>query len=118
VAGERWLNVKRPQSYIERLEQASELGAGRVKTSVEQIDRPTAMAEQMLLGLRLVREGVSAGEFAARFGVSLTEQFGPAIEDGLHRGLTEWLDTDAGPRLRLTRSGRFLANQVMVQFMA
>ncbi len=118
VNGERWLTVKRPQSYIDRLAASSGLGGARVKTSIEQIDRPTAMAEQMLLGLRLTREGVGAGEFAARFGVSLTEQFGPAIEYGLQRGLTEWLSTANGPRLRLTRQGRFLANQVMMQFMA
>jgi hypothetical protein len=71
----------------------------------------------MLLGLRLVREGVSANEFEARFSVSLQEYYAGAIEFGLKRGLSEWLDTPQGLRLRLTRSGRFLANQVIRPFM-
>jgi coproporphyrinogen III oxidase-like Fe-S oxidoreductase len=75
------------------------------------------MAEQMLLGLRLVREGVSIGAFEARFGLSLPEYYAEAIDYGLKQGLSEWLETPDGLRLRLTRPGRFLANQVIRPFM-
>jgi coproporphyrinogen III oxidase-like Fe-S oxidoreductase len=71
----------------------------------------------MLLGLRLVREGVSSSEFAARFGVALEERYRQAIAHGLECGLTEWIDAPDGPHLRLTRQGRFLANQAVVEFM-
>jgi coproporphyrinogen III oxidase-like Fe-S oxidoreductase len=74
------------------------------------------MAEEMLLGLRLTREGVGAAEFAARFGLSLADHFQEAIAFGLERDLLEWIDPPAGPRLRLTYRGRFLANQVVMQF--
>lgn len=113
----RWMNVKRPQTYIERIEAGAGLGAARDEKTVEPIDPATAMAEHMLLGLRLVREGVSAAEFEARFGVSLQERYPQAITPGLERGLLEWLDSPQGPRLRLTPQGRFLANQAVVEFM-
>jgi oxygen-independent coproporphyrinogen-3 oxidase len=113
----RWMNVKRPQSYIERIEAGGGLGAARDEKSLEAIDPPTAMAEHMLLGLRLVREGVSAAEFLARFEVSLTDRYAEAVARSLERGLTEWLEAPDGPHLRLTRQGRFLANQAIVPFM-
>lgn len=116
VNGQRWANVKRPQDYIARIEAGNGLGPARDEKTVETIGRETAMAEQMLLGLRLVREGVGAAGFDARFGVSLTAQYPQAVEYGLKRSLTEWVNTPAGPHLRLTRRGRFLANQVTLQF--
>ncbi len=117
VNGQRWANVKRPPEYVARLSQGRGLGLGRDEKTVESIDRATALGEHMMLGLRLVREGVGAADFAARFGVSLREQFGPAIEWGQAAGLLEWVDTPGGPRLRLTRPGCFVANQVVVRFL-
>jgi coproporphyrinogen III oxidase-like Fe-S oxidoreductase len=67
--------------------------------------------------LRLVREGVGAADFEARFGIPLVKKFGQAIADGLERQLLEWLDAPAGARLRLTKAGRFLANQAVMLFM-
>ena len=114
--GQRGMNVKRPQQYIQRIETGSGLGSAWEEKSREPIDRETAMAEQMLLGLRLTREGVGAAEFTARFGLSLADHFQEAIAFGLERELLEWIDPPAGPRLRLTYRGRFLANQVVMQF--
>jgi oxygen-independent coproporphyrinogen-3 oxidase len=117
INGRRWANVKRPQSYIARLEAGSGLGPARDEKTEETIDRETAMTEQMLLGLRLVREGVSAARFEARFGVALTEQYPKAIAFGLQHDLTEWIEAPDGPHLRLTQRGCFVANQVILQFM-
>ncbi len=117
VNGQRWANVKRPQQYIELVEAGGGLGPARDERTFEAIDRATAIAEQMMLGLRLVREGVGAAEFAARFGEPLAEKFAAAITKNQRRGLLEWVDSSAGPRLRLTRPGCFLANQVVVDFM-
>jgi oxygen-independent coproporphyrinogen-3 oxidase len=113
----RWMNAKRPQTYIERIEAGAGLGAAHDEKSLETIDSETAMAEHMLLGLRLVREGVSAAEFERRFGVALAERYPQAVAHGLERGLIEWVESPEGPRLRLTRQGRFLANQAVVEFM-
>jgi len=117
VKGQRWANVKRPQDYISRVEAGNGLGSARDEKTFEEIDPKTAITEHMLLGLRLVREGISTTEFQARFGVSLQEKYSEAIAFGLERGLTEWKETATDSRLRLTKQGRFLANQVILQFM-
>lgn len=117
INGRRWANVKRPQDYVARVEPGAGLGLARDERTFEEIDQETAMTEHMMLGLRLVREGVSAAEFEVRFGVSLIEQFSWAIEHNLKRGLVEWVETPSDRRLRLTRQGRFLANQVVIEFM-
>jgi oxygen-independent coproporphyrinogen III oxidase len=111
------MNVKRPLTYIQRVETGAGLGLAREEKSFERIDRDTAMVEHMLLGLRLVREGVAAAEFLARFNISLEEHYAAPIVHSLERGLAEWIDSPAGPRFRLTERGRFLANQVILQFM-
>jgi oxygen-independent coproporphyrinogen-3 oxidase len=116
INGERRMNVKRPQTYIERIEAGTGLGAAGDEKSFERIDRSTAIQEHLLLGLRLVREGVCSAEFEARFGVSLLETYPEAITYGLDRGLIRWVESPAGPRLRLTGAGCFLANQVIIQF--
>lgn len=114
----RWMNVKRPLAYIDRVKTGAGLGPAREEKSFERIDRATAMVEHMLLGLRLVREGVAAVEFSARFDVSLEEWYAAPIAYSLEQGLAEWIDSPAGPRFRLTERGRFLANQVILQFMS
>jgi oxygen-independent coproporphyrinogen-3 oxidase len=115
--GERWMNVKRPPAYIDRVAAGRGLGPARDEGSREQLDRVTMMQEHLLLGLRLVREGVSLAGFAARFGQALTEVYPDAVAAGLERGLTEWVQAPDGPHLRLTRAGRFVANQVIIEFM-
>ncbi|MCB0196768.1 MAG: radical SAM family heme chaperone HemW [Anaerolineae bacterium] len=116
VNGKRWANVKRPQSYMGRVGTGGRLGLARDEATFETLTPQTAMAEHMMLGLRLVREGVNSQAFEARFGVALEAQYAEAVAYGLERNLTEWIDSPTGPRLRLTRQGRFLANQVSVQF--
>ena len=44
------------------------------------------------------------------------EAFPEAVAYGLDRSLTELIETPDGRRLRLTEQGRFLANQVIIQF--
>lgn len=116
VDGRRWMNVKRPKQYAAQVEAGTGLALAADERAVEQIDRPTAMTEHLMLGLRLTREGVAAAEFAARFGTPLTDAFPQAIEQGIGRGLLEWVPAEDGPHLRLTPQGRFLANQAMVEF--
>ena len=117
INSQRWANVKRPQSYVSRIESGGGLGLARDENTLEEIDRETSMMEHMMLGLRLVREGVRAADFEARFGIPLEKKFGQAIALGLDRQLLEWLDTSAGACLRLTGAGRFLANQAVMLFM-
>lgn len=117
VNSARWANVKRPQRYIEQVMTGAGLGMAGDPKTVEAIDRETAMAEQVMLGLRLVREGLGEAEFEARFGVALEARYADAIGHGLERGLTEWVAMPRGRRLRLTQGGRFLANEATLPFL-
>ena len=78
----------------------------------ETLDRRTAMGEVLMLGLRLLEEGVTDTRFRARFGVELAEAFGPQIVGLVDRGLLARLPD----RIRLTSQGRLLGNQVFAEF--
>jgi coproporphyrinogen III oxidase-like Fe-S oxidoreductase len=116
ISNQRWVNAKRPQDYITGVEQGDGLAMARNEQLAETIERDTELAEHMMLGLRLLREGVGHTEFAARFGTSLMVRFRQEIEWGRQNGLLEIVDAPAGSILRLTRSGRLLANQVSLKF--
>ncbi len=66
----------------------------------------------LLLGLRLVEEGVVKRAFYERFGVDLDAVFGEDLTELEGQGL---LERSAG-RVRLTRTGHLLGNRVFVRF--
>ncbi len=104
----RWWNVKPVPEYIRRIE------AGQsAERDGESIDRRLAMGETMMLGLRLVQEGVEDARFRSRFGVGLDEAFGAEIAGLVQRGLLERLPE----RVRLTSGGKLLGNQVFAEFL-
>ncbi len=80
----------------------------------EEINIEMEMNETMMLGLRLVEEGVSAEIFQARFGLFMQDVFGDEIEKLLKLHLLEW---SAGS-LRLTRRAYLVGNQVFRHFLA
>lgn len=117
AAGVRYATVLKPEDYIARIEAQSAPGPFPFSAAVdwvERIDRKTAMAELMIMGLRLTGEGVSYTDFARRFGISLDSVYGPAIAPLKAAGL---LASDPDGRLRLTRRGRLLGNQVFMAFL-
>jgi len=71
------------------------------------------MQETMMVGLRLVTEGVSIQNFQNRFGVSPLIVFKSQIELLQKQKLLEIIDEDI---IRLTQYGRLLGNQVFLQF--
>lgn len=106
--GQRTSNGALVRRYIEALT------TGRHEpSSVETISRTTAMAESMILGLRL-HDGVSRDAFAARHGRSLDSAYGAEISDLVHRGLLSEIDG----RVCLTPHGTLLANEALVHFVA
>jgi len=78
----------------------------------ETIDVPTAMAETMMLGLRLI-EGVDRDAFRRRHGLALDAVYGPQLAALAPLGVLR----DDGERLRLTQHGRLVANEVLVRFL-
>lgn len=104
----RWGNRKPVPSYVKRV------GSGdSVEEFSETISPRLAMGETMMLGLRLVREGVRLDHFTVLHGRPLPEAF-PAELDRLCRD--ELLAIDA-QRVRLTRRGLMVGNQVFAQFL-
>jgi oxygen-independent coproporphyrinogen-3 oxidase len=107
--GVRSSNLLLPAQYI------AALNEGRRPVAVsETLSDATLMGETMMLGLRLLVDGVSATDFAARHGQSLTERYAAQIERFTSIGLLEWHRPD---RLRLTERGALLANDVCAAFL-
>ena len=112
--GTRYSNVNNPTAYISRMNLAAEkpFPFSRALNESIPVDRQTEMNETMLMGLRLVREGVRESNFQARFGIGLSEAYATELNELKSRRLIEW--NEAG--VRLTESGRFVSNWVFERF--
>lgn len=77
----------------------------------ETLDERVSAFEAVALGLRLV-DGLSRAAFRSRFGQDPADRFAAAVRSTERLGL---LEVDAGV-IRLTRSGRLLANEALVAF--
>ena len=78
----------------------------------ERLDRDMAMAELIMLGLRLT-DGIDEDRFAQMFGIEFTEA-APACAGLESGGLIE----RASGRVRLTRAGLMLGDAVIVRLAA
>jgi oxygen-independent coproporphyrinogen-3 oxidase len=108
LGNRRTMNQPSPARYIATLERNES-----VVTNIEEIDDRTAMGETMMLGLRLLQDGVSPPSFARRHGVSLFDQFGSQVARLTSIGLLEADDS----RVRLTDRGTLLASSVCAEFL-
>jgi oxygen-independent coproporphyrinogen-3 oxidase len=120
LGGYRVANVLAPGQYIQRYAQhttslVNEFPKTPSSLSLDRIEQKEEMAETMIMGLRLVQEGVPADTFFRRFNRSLDNVYGEQINELIELGLLQWA-MGAEKRLRLTRKGRLLGNQVFVQF--
>jgi oxygen-independent coproporphyrinogen-3 oxidase len=132
AAGYRYSNVLRIKTYIERL-----LDHQITKSQIAKYPFPLSpatvnhhkqsieddLSEFMMTGLRLTREGVSEEVFQKRFGRSMRDVYGSEIEELLGFGLIEQVNNTPlppeeglGTRIRLTKHGRLLGNQVFMRF--
>ncbi len=108
IDGMRVMNQLLPERYI------ADLADGRLpQSNTEPLDEETALGETMMLGLRLLVDGVDANAFQRRHGVSLTDHFGLQITRMTELGMLE--ATDHGTRL--TQRGMMLANSVVTEFL-
>ena len=114
AAGCRTVNVRGPQAYINRCRNGAARPFPRTPATVHltPIDRATEMAETMMMGLRLVQEGVPDRAFRQRFGVSIEAAFPREIHELRTQGLVEW----SQGRLRLTARGKMFGNRVFMRF--
>jgi oxygen-independent coproporphyrinogen-3 oxidase len=108
VRGTRAMNHLLPETYCQAIE-----SGGSSVSNTEAIDAATSRAESMLLGLRLLDNGVNADAFAVRHGVTLDAIYGSTIDELVVLGLME---RQAGG-VRLTHRGLLLANDVIARFL-
>lgn len=105
--GRRYANLRLPSDYCERLA----LGELPIE-STHSVSVDEAMDDTMIFGLRLL-EGVSSTNFHRRFGVDLFGVYTDQLDRLEGLGLLEVTPE----RVRLTRQGLFLANQVFAEFL-
>lgn len=105
----RWWNLKSVPEYIRRL------AAGEpVEDASETLEGPQAMGESMMLGLRLIREGLSWSAFEALHGVDAREAYASILNELSGWGMLE----RSASALRLSAKGVPLGNQVFGRFLA
>ena len=117
VADMRIANVLAPAAYIRRCSKgtAKKFPRSPATVNVKKIDTRTEMGDTMMMGLRLLQEGVSTQSFERRFGQSLEQVYGEEINDLKKLDLLEWAG-ESDEILRLTPKGRLLGNQVFMRF--
>ena len=106
--GERSKNINLPSIYIRKIETK----ASAVDTR-ERLEPLQAMGETLMLGLRLLK-GVSIDVFENRFQVSFQKVYGKVVESLLNQELITLNEN----RIALSRKGLFLADSVILKFMA
>jgi len=105
----RWSNHKPVPGYVRRIEQQEP-----VEDFSEEVGPLASMGETMMLGLRLVQEGVEYQRFQTLHGPDLRDIYGTQLRD-----LRSWgmIEQDAR-RVRVTRRGLMMSNRVAAMFLA
>ena len=117
-AGQRFANVDAPNRYEEAVKASYEERQATGKGTLQQIaggetpDADTLRADAAILGLRLL-EGIDEAEFRSKFGVTLDDAFGSALQRHLGLGLLERGDG----RVRLSERGLLLSNEVFIDLL-
>ena len=106
--GRRWANLLSPAEYIRRSQ------AGEPLTDWEEQATPAlAMGETMMVGLRLLEEGVNRAAFQARFGRDVSEIYPDILTELAAAGMIEITPTC----VRLTPAAVLIGNRVFARFL-
>lgn len=107
--GVRFSTALLPNRYTELVDESAAAGDGTMRhvVAAETVTPELAMADTMILGLRLI-DGIDTRSFERRHGRDVREVYGGVIDEFVGYGLLE----AAGSHLRLTRRGRLLSNEL------
>jgi oxygen-independent coproporphyrinogen III oxidase len=108
LKGERFKNTNLPSRYIREVQ-----AKGSAVESTEKLELLHAMGETIMLGLRCLK-GIPIEEFENRFQISFKNVYGKVIDPLLNDGLI----TLNQNRMALSRKGLFLADSVILKFLA
>ena len=106
VGGVRWKNVSATDDYVGRVTSGADIVTER--RILSPADR---LEEALFTGLRL-SGGLDIAAIGEQYGVDVWQRYGDGLRPFLENG---WLVRD-GRRLRLTRDGMLMANEVMGVF--
>lgn len=106
--GERCKNTNLPSRYIREVQ-----SEGSAVESIEKLDLLHAMGETIMLGLRRLK-GIAIEDFENRFQVSFKNVYGKVMDPLLNEGLI----TLNQNRMALSRKGLYLADSVILKFLA
>ncbi|MEM8859816.1 MAG: hypothetical protein AAGD96_15925, partial [Chloroflexota bacterium] len=116
AGGYRYHVIRTPRTYIKRLKNAPEHdGPYPISPAVADshpIPEDEEIADTIIMGLRLLKDGLHAEKFEKRFGKSLMQVHGPTIDELIDLELLTWRNH----ALFLTEKGHFISNQVFHRF--
>ena len=101
--GERYTNCADFEAYFN----------GHKKSEHIVLDTNDKISEFVILGLRLIKDGVCKKEFNQKFGNDIYDIFGSEIKKHISAGLL----IDNGSNLCLTKAGCYVSNYVMSDFL-
>jgi oxygen-independent coproporphyrinogen III oxidase len=106
VDGTRWKNVSATEEYVSRME------AGRAPaTDIRPLSTTERFGDALFTALRLT-DGVDLDEIQRKYGIDPWARFGESLQPFIDEGLLDRQNR----RIRLTRRGMLLANEVMAVF--
>ncbi len=106
--GERFKNTSLPSRYIREVK-----AEGSAVESTEKLTPLHAMGETIMLGLRRLK-GIAIEDFENRFQISFNKVYGKVIDPLISEGLI----TLNQNHMALSRKGLFLADSVILKFLA
>lgn len=115
----RYHVVKQPRVYMRRLQGERSGQPYPLSSAVADfhaISTDEEMADTIMMGLRLLIDGLDLTRFRDRFGVPFEEKYGTELKELLALDLVERDPSPGRHALRLTPKGRFLSNQVFHRF--
>ncbi len=104
--GARWKNVASTEEYISRLHAGHSVVAER-----RELTREAQLEEALFTGLRL-SEGLDLDTVGQQYGIDAWDRYADALHPAIEAGLA----IRDGPRLRLSRDGMLLANEILSVF--
>jgi oxygen-independent coproporphyrinogen-3 oxidase len=104
--GVRWVHTRDLRGYLAALAAGAE-----IPSEAEELTGAAKLGEAAMLALRTA-EGVDIAAFAERYGVDVREFYRPVLEEMYAAGTLDVTPT----HVRLTRRGRFVANDVCGAF--
>ena len=105
-SGVRSVHTRSLQAYVD-----AALSGGEIPAQAERLEGRKRAGEAMMLALRTA-QGVRVHDFKKRYGVDVIEEYAPIVARFTRTGLLERV----GDAVRLTRRGRFFANDVCGAF--